>query len=107
MMTDEITDELVDAIWREAWAKTYPGDHLMGLKHYPTAAKAIRLALSGWRPTDPDLILARESVALELEKRELHVLAASAREGGDDGALSVQSALRAIKAVRAQMEGGQ
>lgn len=94
-MTD-ITDDLVEAIWREAWSKN--------LNHDAPKA-AIRLALSGWRPVDPDLVLAREC-ALSAHAGDLAPLFADkVRRGARDQWVPVQSALLAIKAVREQMEG--
>ena len=101
-MADEITDELLEAIWREACSRQPASDK------WPAVGKtAIRLALSGWRPTDPDLILARECAAdtcADGYAWHQHCVDAM-RNGLDDTDRGVQSALRAIKAVRKQMAG--
>ena len=106
-MTDEteITDELVEAIWREAWLQTWPKAPVP--ENVPSTTTAIRLALSGWRPTDPDLILARECAAEGWTALKATGFAEDARNGRRDTDIDVQSALRAIKALRKQMEGGQ
>ena len=105
-MTDEITDELVEAIWREARRDSLIAP--VKLTKGSPVETAIRLAASGWRPTDPDLILARESVATRYEELKWGAEAArNARSGKLDDGDPVQPALRAIKAVRKQMEGGQ
>ena len=101
-MTDEITDELVEAICTEAWRKA-PAPRTVT----SVAQIAIRLTASGWRPTDPDLILARECAAEGWTAQKATRLAEEVRNGRRDRDMDVQSALRAIKAVRAQMEGGQ
>ena len=104
-MTDEITDELVEAIWREARRDSLIAP--VKLTKGSPVETAIRLAASGWRPTDPDLILARECAAdtcADGYAWHQHCVDAM-RNGLDDTDRGVQSALRAIKAVRKQMAG--
>lgn len=64
------------------------------------AITAARLAREGWTPTDPDLIEARECVALLYERQGFTVDAQRARAGEFDDSDPVQSALLAIQRVK-------
>ena len=121
-MTDEIDDKLVEAIWREAWRKYVENDVLVQMDPVVRSigGAAIRLAFSAgrgeWRPPermDPDV----EEVRAILHAYQRSLTPPDSGWGNmsylkgsyDDtkGFQEALSALRAIKAVRAQMEGGQ
>jgi len=60
---------------------------------------AAALVRTGWKPVDPDLILAREACA-----EKWYASAESYRNGNMDEYVTVQAALSAIKAVRREGE---
>jgi hypothetical protein len=66
---------------------------------------AAALVRTGWKPVDPDLILAREVAADTCYNYSWHESTVSlVRDGKDDTTLVVQAALAAIKAVRREGE---
>jgi hypothetical protein len=66
----------------------------------PTTGEiAAALVRTGWKPVDPDLILAREVCA-----KTWPASAESYRNGNMDNYVTVQAALAAIKAVRREGE---
>lgn len=93
MSLPEITDE-DRAVANEAWRLVCRGD--AGNPRKP-AAIAAALVRTGWRPVDPDLLLARECAAdAQAEGSEK---AYFIRKGDFDEHSSVQAALAAIKAA--------
>ena len=95
MSLPEITDE-DRAVYEEAlrlW-NTETNDPVPG----EIAAALVR---TGWKPVDPDLILAREVLA---SKTSCALTAAQYRSGANDGYYVVETALAAIKAVRREGE---
>jgi hypothetical protein len=91
----EITDEdcQVAEEAHEVWVKMLSDDRITA------AAIAAALVRTGWKPVDPDLILAREACA-----KTWPASAESYRNGNMDNYVTVQAALAAIKAVRREGE---
>ncbi len=98
MSLPEITDE--DRAVADEAIRLY-GEHLRSNGWRAAAEIAAALVRTGWKPVDPDLILAREVLA---SKTSCALTAAQYRSGANDGYYIVESALAAIKAVR--REGG-
>jgi hypothetical protein len=68
------------------------------------AAVAAALVRTGWKPVDPDLILAREAVADVFKASNMPNFARETRSGETDDGWEVRCALAAIKAVRREGE---
>ncbi len=66
-----------------------------------SAAIAAALVRTGWKPVDPDLILAREVLA---SRTSCTLTAAQYRSGANDSYYIVETAVAAIKAVRREGE---
>lgn len=66
---------------------------------------AARLAREGWMPVDPDLIEARECVALVLESCGFQGLPKDYRNGKQDDAWGVKAALLAIRRAKERANG--
>ena len=102
MSLPEITDE-DRAVAEEAeriWMR-----HACLDKARDVGAIAAALVRTGWKPVDPDLILAREVAADTCYNYSWHESTVSlVRDGKDDTTLVVQAALAAIKAVRREGE---
>ena len=92
MSLPEITDEDI-AIANEAyevWSKFSSDDRITA------AVIAAALVRTGWKPVDPDLLLAREILA---SKTSCALTAAQYRSGANDGYYIVEVALAVIKAA--------
>ncbi len=69
----------------------------------PVRAVFRALELCDWQPpVDPDLLIAREAVALDWERRGSHAAAARVRFGDQDSLDSIQLALAAIKLYKSR-----
>jgi hypothetical protein len=93
----EITDE-DRAVAEDAWRLYDASDRME-----PAIAIAAALVRTGWKPVDPDLILAREVCAAQ------NPITATTRDqylaGQHDGSGSIALALAAIKAADARRNG--
>jgi hypothetical protein len=98
MSLPEITDE-DRAVAEEAeriWMR-----HACLDKARDVGAIAAALVRTGWKPVDPDLILAREVLA---SRTSCTLTAAQYRSGANDSYYIVETAVAAIKAVRREGE---
>lgn len=97
-ITDE--DRLVAIEAYELWGKLPSAD----CRKAPEIAAA--LVRTGWKPVDPDLLLAREVVAKDCEAEGRADLALDTLDGARDHEGDVRVALAAIKAAVARERGG-
>jgi hypothetical protein len=100
MSLPEITDE-DRAVAADAWRLYDASDRME-----PAIAIAAALVRTGWKPVDPDLILAREVCAERWQSGGLGFPAATVLAGDMDNYDTVAIALAAIKAADARRKGG-
>lgn len=94
-------DELREARVEEAVRRANTGLRLYGLDFPEEVARITHdLCVSDWRPTDPDLLIAREACARRMEKFGYQGSAAEYRRGNRDSNQDIQAALHALRLKR-------